>query len=329
MTNKKALKIIGASILVAVLLFLIYAAVVISEEYKGGEWQTHSFPEYRFRDSQTKQEFKDWLAAIPKRNFIFEDYDLCYMPWNDTIWDLTYRHAVDTFNLRLHTHRSVTNLFRTEGYYATIKGICRINLQWIYLYDDTTINRYFIPKNHKRKIRSFLKDNHTFLQWYDDEDVYIAHATDHIRPIDTRHRLFYEGHAIFFDANDFSTYESFRDVIERDSFYYRHGGPYMVIHETDTLSAKETDNNFEEWIVANMPTNAWDSITQNSHVAIFCKVDTAGNFSYENYSTPDLEDDVARVCEQLPKFVPAMVRGVTVNSQVVLRYYPYYDTNRR
>lgn len=324
---KKVLKFVGVSILIALIIFIIYAAVVISEEYKGGEWQTHSFPEYRFKDQQTKQEFKDWLATIPKRDFIFEDYDLCYMPWNDTVWDLTYRHVIDTFNLRLHTHRSVTNLFRSEEYYATIKGVCRLNAQWVYLYDDVTINKYFTPTKRIQRIRSFSKDNHIFLQWYDDEDVYIAHATDYIRPIDTRQRLFNEGYAIFFETNNFTEYKSFREVIERDSFWFRSGGPYMVIHETDSMSRKETEDNFKEWIVANMPTHSWDSVTKESRVVIWCEVDTAGNFCIENTSSPELKDEVERVCRQMPKFVPAMERGVTVNSRIGLRYYPNYDNH--
>lgn len=326
---KKIIKYFGLCLAVLILLPLIVITVCLAKEMSGGQWSVHEFTEYTFKDKQTKQEFKNWLATIPNRDFIFEDYDLCYMPWNDTVWDLTYRHVVDTFNLRLHTHRSVTNLFRTEEYYATIKGICRHNLQWIYLYDDTTINRYFVPTNRTKKIRSFSKDNHIFLQWYDDEDVYIAHATDHIRPVDTRDRLFYEGYPIFFETTDFSEYKSFHDVIKRDSFRYRSGGPYLVIHETDTLSRKETNDNFEEWIVANMPANAWDSVTEDSRVAICCKVDTNGYFCFENYSSPDLKEEVEKVCKQMPKLVPAMKRGVTINSLLGLRYYPYYDNNRQ
>lgn len=314
------------AIVITIVLFFSFVFIVNLREFKGGQWQTHSFPEYEFKDKQTRQEFENWIEHIsPLIEIPMMGFDVCYLPWNDTIWDRTYRLVVDTFNLRLHTHRAITNYFRTEEYYSKIKGVCRLNMHWLYLYDDITINRYFISKGRNRTIYSIAKDTHSFLQWYDDEKVYIAQASEHIRPIETHNRFFYEGYAFFFETTDYSDYTLLHDVVERDSFRYRSCGPYLVLSEKDTLSIDETNKNFEHWVMNNISSTLLDSVSKESRVSVVCHVDTLGKIvSYVNYSSEDLKEEASKLLTLLPDLEPAMERGITVNSERGLRCIPYY-----
>lgn len=314
------------TVIIIVFLFLSIVYVANIRELDGGKWQKHSFPEYVFKDKQTRQEFENWMKQVSLPIDIpMMDFDVCYLPWNDTIWDRTYRNVADTFNLRLHTHRVITNHFRTEEYYSRIKGVCKFNMHWLYLYDDITIDRFFTPKGRNREIRSISKDNHIFLQCYDDEKVYLAQASEHIRPVETNNRIFFEGYAFFFETADFTDYALLHDVVERDSFFFRSCGPYFVLSKTDTLSMKETNENFEHWVMENISASLLDSVSKDSRVSFACRVDTLGKIvDIVNYSSKDLKDEASRLSTLLPDLVPAMERGRTVNSELGLHCFPYH-----
>lgn len=309
-----------------VLLSALLIGVFFLKTRDGIKVYTHTFREYTFKDKQTEKEFKDWIKTIPLKEIPFEDFDLCYIPWNDTIWDRTNRNIIDTFNLRLHTHRTLTNIYRTDTYYKNIKGVCRINLQWIYLYDTLTINHYFIPTDKKRTIISYTGDH--ILSWYDGESVYVAQATDHIRPIDTQYCNFCKGYEFFFETNDFSNFTKPYEVINKDSFCVRPCGPYLVLSEKDTLSREETKDNFCSWCMDNLPESLLDSITPESRISVAYYVDANGKYTIQNFSTGDLKDKISTLCMELPDFIPAMERGITVNSIIPLRCYPYYETKK-
>ena len=315
-----------AAICLSVAIFFTYSS------HDNGHWERYVVDEYEFRDSKVEIEMSKWVDSLLNQCRLsgFEtdaiDFDLCYQPWVDTIWDAQQKNLVDSFNLRLHSHSYYNNYLRKEGFDRLIKGCCTINSHVIYLYDEKTISMFFQSKNKQLKLRRFIPNEHGFLDWQ-DERVAVAYVGQQLRNVDTQNNYFYRNEFLFYDSIDFADKECFIEVVEVDTFVQRLIGPYLVLSEEDELSQETTKENMRKLIVRSFSQEDLLLLDRSTRISILCYVDSLGNVVYRNHSTSDFYEKVDSTCKQLPTFVPAHIRGKRANSVICFYFVMFHLMN--
>ena len=72
---------------------LLVAIFFTYSSLDNGHWERYTVDEYEFRDSEVEIEMSKWIDSLLNQCRLsgFEtdaiDFDLCYQPWVDTVWD--------------------------------------------------------------------------------------------------------------------------------------------------------------------------------------------------------------------------------------------------
>lgn len=298
----------------------------ISRKKTKGHWEWYKIAEYEFRQESVQAEISQWIDSlhyINKENADNSkrmDFDFCYLSWSDTVWNARQTEPVDSFNVRLHTHNYCNNYLRPDNFTSLIKGCCQIGQHTLLLYDDTTIKKCFVSRNRKRHFLRHVQDERGFLDWR-DEDAWVAHIDKHLRPINDSDIYFYRHNFLFYDPTMLPNKLYLAETIDADTFAIRSTGPYLILEEDDEMSSEKTEENILRFIRDNLTQEEVATISKNTRITIYCKVDSLGRATFQNYVTLDVADAIDRVCLLLPDFQPAKERGKSVNSVVCYSYY--------
>lgn len=312
-------------ILLCVTALLVVVLPPLVEQCRKGHWVIYQLPEFDFSNSATRAEFSDWIesASFEPSNVLYGshpiDYDLCYLPWTDTVWDELQRHATDTFNVRLNTHSYENHYLRKDGFPNSAKGFCKINGHTIYLYDDYTVENMFVFKKKRGYLCKYIRDQHGLYEW-NDETVHVGYFNEHLRTIDARDLFFYDLPFLFYDTVRFSDKSVFQEAIDRDSFAIRSCGPCLLLSASDSCTYEATKNNVRQIFVSHLSSHALEAMTADTRISIQCRVDSTGNTRFQNNSTSDIKDEVDSICAHHIQFVPAFERGKTVNSIKIFQF---------
>ena len=320
------------SLITLAVICLLVAIFFTYSSLDNGHWERYTVDEYEFRDSEVEIEMSKWIDSLLNQCRLsgFEtdaiDFDLCYQPWVDTIWDAQQKNVVDSFNLRLHSHSYYNNYLRREGFDRLIKGCCKINSHVIYLYDEKTISMFCQTKKKPLKLRKFIPKEHGFLDWQ-DELVAVAYVGQQLRKVDTQNKYFYLNEFLFYDSIDFADKEYFIETVDVDTFVQRLTGPYLVLQEGDELSQDTTIENMRKLIVRSFSQEDLLLLDRSTRISIVCYVDSLGKVVYRNHSTSDFYEKVDSTCKQLPTFVPAHIRGKRANSVICFYFVMFHLMN--
>lgn len=293
---------------------------------QSGHWEWYTISEYKFKEPQIKDEFTNWIESL---NYADEgnatnskrmDFDFCLLQCTDTIWNALQTAAVDTFNSRLHTHSYRNNYLRQDTFCNLIKGYVRLGTHAIFLYDDITISRLFTPRGKTAHLCRYIQEEHGFLDWQ-DEDIWVAYTTEqHLRPIDTQGLSFYHNEFLFYHPSDIMNQSALKETIDADTFICRTQGPYLMLSVNDEMNSEQTKNNLLKIFQKNLTQKELDTISSETRITLICRVDSLGNITILNNSTPDITEGVCRICKQIPSFIPAKERGRSVNSILIVNY---------
>lgn len=295
-------------------------------------WEKYRISEYEFRDAQIQSDFSNWLDTLVYQYNTndckkqFEDFDFCYQPYIDYVWDSLNMNAVDSFNVRLHTHSYENNYLRPSWYAKSVIGVCCVNSHLLYLYDNHTINRFFCSKNKKKNIHRLIPNNHGFLDWR-DEEVWLAYSNEYLRTLSTSNVRFNRLEYLFYHTIDFTDKLQFIPAVNRDSFCVRTSGPYLRFSINDKLNRETTRENLRQFLSKQISKERIEKMTEESCLYFACKVDTLGQVVVENVSSKDMRTDADRMIQDFPTFLPAMESGMPVNSLVFFRFVKYDFTN--
>lgn len=282
-----------------------------------GHWEQYCLTEYQFKDVGTQSFFSNWIHSLSSK----EDFDLCFQPFTDYVWDATGKDVIDSFNIRLHTHSYQNNYLRPENFASHIKGCCCIGSHILYLYDAETVRRFFVQKNKVKKIRRYICDEHGFLEWR-DEDVWVALLDGDLRIVTTETGQFYRNDFLFYDTLDPCNYFQYIKPVNPDTFCVRDNGPFLIASNREELTREQTTENIRLFFQQRLPYEVIEAMPAASYISVICYVDTMGKATYKNGSSIEVREYVDRICNVLPVFIPAMECGIPVNSVAVFKFYP-------
>lgn len=279
------------------------------------KFEHKKIPAYRFQSESMHQQIYQWLENKETPFHYFEDYDICFMRQQDTLWDKNYRFVIDTFNLRIHTHTYGMDSIRDHDFANWIIGVCNIGYHHLFIYDTCTLHHLFVPTRTNAHVMlpvyttySIGGLEHEYLAYMVDIDSINFDITDSYNYYSIPH--------YFMEYRDFQSQTNLFDEDYSDSFSYLRGPLFLE----DTTVA-QTINRIQSYLQNQCV------IASDTYLILTIFVDCNGHITHietDPRINHQIANEITNALQKIPPMIPPYYRGIPQKSQLTIKLKPSF-----